>query len=66
MVIAFFLFLFIIRRFHLETHIFLFPGATRTAHNYGRREAVGRLIVAMVLLVVLQIVFVIVFRLLWR
>jgi hypothetical protein len=63
---AFFLFTLIVRRLHMETLVFLLPGAMRATHVYGRREAVGRLVIALVLLMIFDGSLAAAFRLLWR
>jgi hypothetical protein len=66
MLAAFFLFTLIVRRLHMETLVFLLPGAMRATHVYGRREAVGRLVIALVLLMIFDGSLAAAFRLLWR
>jgi ABC-type multidrug transport system fused ATPase/permease subunit len=66
MTIAYLLFYLLLSLLHLNTQIFLFPGAARIARVYGRGEAVGRLVIATVLIVALQTGLFVAFRLLWR
>jgi len=66
MTIAYFLFILFSSLLQLNTQIFLFPGVARIARVYGRGEAVGRLVVATVLIVALQTGLFIAFHLLWR
>jgi len=62
---AFFLFIFIVRLLHIETTVFLFPGAVRVAQTYGLREAMGRLVVALLLFIAFDAILLIIFRILW-
>lgn len=62
----FFFFVFLIKLFHLERQIFLFPGALRTTHIYGGREAVGRLIAALSVAIICDLLIIIILRLLWK
>jgi hypothetical protein len=64
--VAFFLFAFIIRRLKIETLVFLLPGATSSTKVYGRREAVGRLFVDLILLIVIGGGCIFALHLLWR
>ncbi len=63
---TFFFFNFIVKLFHLEKQIFLFPGALRTTHVYGGREAVGRLITALCITIIFDLIIIILLRLLWK
>ena len=61
-----FLYAFIVKRLKIETLIFLLPGRMKTNQVYGRREAVGRLIVALVVSIVFAITLVFALHTLWR
>lgn len=65
-VAAFSLLLMIIRRLKAETLVFLLPGATNSSRIYGRREAISRLVVALILLIVISGIVELAFHVLWR
>lgn len=52
--VGIFLYAFIIHFLKMKTTVFLLPGAIRVTRMYGQREAVSRLIIALVLLVVFE------------
>ncbi len=61
-----FLYAFIVNRLKMETLIFLLPGGTKTDQVYGRREAVGRLIIALTVSIVFTIILVFTLYIVWR
>jgi hypothetical protein len=52
LLLALFLQSLLVLHLKMETTIFLLPGASRDTQIYGRREAVGRLIIALITLIV--------------
>ena len=59
-------FIFIIRFLHIEPLIFMLPGVTQTTRVYGMREAIGKLIVALVLIIAFDVLLLIVLHILRR
>ena len=60
------LYAFIVDRLKMETQIFLLPGVARTNQVYGRREAVGRSIIALAVSIILTVSLIFAVRILWR